>query len=70
MKSRPNASAKSIDPGQPAQSAQSDLGRNFLLLNSNLIKKILHKALIFDMKDIWAMNNVIYIYMQNKTFSS
>ena len=25
-------SAKSIDPGQPAQSAQSDLGRNFSLL--------------------------------------
>ena len=24
-----NASAKSIDPGQPAQSAQADLGRYF-----------------------------------------
>ena len=27
------AYAKSIDPDQPAQSAQADLGRNFLLLN-------------------------------------
>ena len=26
-----NASAKSVDPGRPAQSAQADLGRNFLL---------------------------------------
>ena len=26
------ASAKSIDPGQATQSAQPDLGRNFLLL--------------------------------------
>ena len=26
-----NASAKSIDPGQPVQSAQVDLGQNFLL---------------------------------------
>ena len=25
-----NASAKSIDPGQPAQNAQADLGRYFL----------------------------------------
>ena len=25
-----NASAKSIDPGQPARSAQADLGRNVL----------------------------------------
>ena len=28
------ASAKNIDPGQPAQNAQADLGRNFLLLVS------------------------------------
>ena len=27
----PNAFAKSIDPCQPAQSAQGDMGRNFLL---------------------------------------
>ena len=27
-----SASAKSIDPGQPAQSAQADLGRKFLPL--------------------------------------
>ena len=27
-----NASAKSIDPGQPAQSAQADLGRYFFAM--------------------------------------
>ena len=27
--------AKSIDPGQPVQSAQSDHGQNFLLLADN-----------------------------------
>ena len=27
-----NASAKSIDPGQPAQSAHAELNRNFLLV--------------------------------------
>ena len=32
MKRGLNASAKSIDPGQPAQSAQADLSRYFLLL--------------------------------------
>ena len=34
-----NASAKSIDPGQPAQSAQADLGRNFLILVNFLLIK-------------------------------
>ena len=29
---RLNASAKSINPGQPAQSVQADLGQNFSLL--------------------------------------
>ena len=28
----PTIYAKSIDPGQPAQSAQADPGRNFLLI--------------------------------------
>ena len=31
MKRNLHASKKSIDPGQPAQSAQADLGGNFLL---------------------------------------
>ena len=34
--SRINASAKSIDPCQPAQSAQADMSRNFLLLDNLL----------------------------------
>ena len=34
MKKVLNASAKSINPGQPALSGQTDLGRNFLLLIS------------------------------------
>ena len=35
-----NASAKSIDPGQPAQSEQADLGRNFSRrLNFVLVKE-------------------------------
>ena len=34
VKMGPNSSAKSIDPGQPAQSAPADLDRYFLLLGN------------------------------------
>ena len=34
MKRILSASAKSIDPGQPVQTAQADLGKNLLLLNN------------------------------------
>ena len=51
MKKESNASSKSIDTDQPAQSAQADLGRNFLLLVNFLhIKELyyfmIHKGLI------------------------
>ena len=36
MKRELNAFAKNIDPGQPAQFAQADIGRNFLLFVNNL----------------------------------
>ena len=43
-----NASAKSFYPGQPAQSAQADLGRNVLLKFEFLdIKGIDHIILFF-----------------------
>ena len=43
-----NVSTKSIGPGQTAQSAQSDLGRNVLLLVSSLHVKGQYYILIYE----------------------
>ena len=46
VKNGMDASAKSIDSGQPAQDAQADLGQNFLMLIISYISKY-HTILIF-----------------------
>ena len=54
-----NASAKSIDPGQPAQSAQADLDRNFSLLANFLhIRGLFYIMTHLDVKTDGKMSKV------------
>ena len=79
FKKERNASAKSIDPGQPAQSAQTDLGRSFSLTGTKFpyalrpahsINKSVLKNKEEKKKFMFSDPDLLVVFGFNATFNS